>query len=157
MITVIKRDHAGDEVWRYEGKVLERGPSHIVIEAIFGRPDRPMGYATFRQGDRLIETFHSDRWYNVFEIHDVDDDRIKGWYCNLTRPALITDEVIDSEDLALDVFVTPEGMVLIQDEAEYAALGLPQEERIAVMAAVEAIRRLVAARLPPFDQVVSSP
>jgi len=88
-ITVIKNDHEGAEVWRYYGTVLARGSGWVKLEARFNRPDRVTPYHTFRQGDRFIEWFYENRWYSIFEMHDVDDDRLVGWYCNISRPAII--------------------------------------------------------------------
>ena len=46
-------------------------------------------HATLRRGDRFIETYYTDRWYNIFEIHAREDDRLKGWYCNIAKPAVM--------------------------------------------------------------------
>src|SRR5690606_19395595 len=85
-ITIVKNNHRGDEVWRYHGMVLARGQTWIKLEAYFDRPDRVTPYHIFRQGDRFVEWFYSDRWYSIFEMHDVDDDHLTGWYCNISRP-----------------------------------------------------------------------
>ncbi|OQY20658.1 MAG: hypothetical protein B6I35_10355 [Anaerolineaceae bacterium 4572_32.2] len=45
-----------------------------------------LGYVALEPSDRWTECFYTDRWYNVFEIHAADDS-LKGWYCNITRPA----------------------------------------------------------------------
>ncbi len=139
-ITVIKADHAGREVWRYEGVVLERGEHHIRLEAPFNRDDMDLGYVVFRRGDRFVETFYSDRWYNIFEIHDVDSDAIKGWYCNCTRPARITKDRVVSEDLALDLWVGPDGRQQVLDRDEFDALDLNASERAHVLAALDELR-----------------
>ena len=151
-ITIIKCDPAGRAVWQYEGVVLARGAGWVCIEARFNRDDYDAGYVQYRRGDRFVEWFYADRWYNVFRIHDVDDDRLKGWYCNITRPARLTAESVAADDLALDVFVSPGGAVLLLDEDEYAALSLTDGERAAVDAAVAHIRALAAADDPPFDR-----
>ncbi|MBN1312930.1 MAG: DUF402 domain-containing protein [Anaerolineae bacterium] len=139
-ITVIKTDHTGREVWRYQGVVLERGPHYIMLEALFDRDDRELEYVTLRRGDRFVEHFFDNRWYNIFEVHDVDDDHIKGWYYNFARPAQIADSDVCSDDLALDVWVFPDGRKLVLDWDEFAALPLDEYERAAVLAALEEIR-----------------
>ena len=65
----------------------------------------------------MTEWFYSDRWYNVFRLEDVDDDRLKGWYCNIGRPARLGKAVVAYDDLALDVFVTPEGGVTVLQQS----------------------------------------
>jgi len=95
-----------------------------------------VSYAVFKRGDRLIETFYSDRWYNVFAVYDRDDGALKGWYCNVTRPATITDAAVSSDDLALDVWVSTQGEATVLDEDEFAALPLPPADRAAARAAL---------------------
>lgn len=149
-ITVVKNDHTGREVWRYEGHVLERDDTRVVLEARFNRSDVDLGYVTFRRGDRFVETFYTDRWYNVFQVHDVDD-RLKGWYCNVTRPATIQDGIVRADDLALDVFVYPDGKTIVLDEDEFADLPLADDERQQARQALTEIQGRVANAEAPFD------
>lgn len=149
-VTVIKNDSAGREVWRYQGVILERGPSHVTLEARFNRDDMELGYITFRRGDRFVEHYYDDRWYNIFELYDVTDNQLKGWYCNFTRPARIGQGEIMSDDLALDLFVYPDGRTLVLDEEEFAALSIDDVEREAVLAALDTLREMVRAGKPPF-------
>lgn len=152
-ITVIKNDHEGREVWRYTGEVLARTPTKIVLEAFFIHPTKDevvTEYVVFRRGDRMVETFYTDRWYNVFEIHDVDDDGLKGWYCNFTRPARFSGSEIAADDLALDMFVSPEGVIHLLDEDEFNALPIGEDERQAVLSAVRELKELAGSRPGPF-------
>ena len=139
-ITVYKLDHHGREVWRYPGRVLARDAGSIRLEGFFNRDDTPVGDAVFKRGDRFVETFYSDRWYNVFAVYDRDDGALKGWYGNVTRPATITGDAVSSDDLALDVWVSPDGAVTVLDEDEFMALELSDDER---EAAREALRQIV--------------
>lgn len=150
-ITVVKTDHTGREVWRYDGHTLERDATRLVLEARFNRDDIDLGYVKFRRGDRFVEYFYADRWYNVFAIHDVDDDHLKGYYCNVTRPAVLGDGVVRADDLALDVFVFPDGRTQVMDEEEYAALPLTLDERQHALAAVTELQRRARNAEPPFD------
>lgn len=142
-ITVIKTDHAGREVWRYQGVVLERGPHHVTLEAPFNRDDLALDYVTLRRGDRFVETFFDNRWYNLFEVHDKDDDHVKGWYVNFARPAHIVDGEIRSDDLALDLWVSPDSCKLVLDRDEFDALPIGERERAAVLDALEELQRSV--------------
>jgi len=139
-ITILKLDHHGREVWRYPGRVLARDAHTIRLEGFYNRDDATVGYAVFKRGDRLVETFYSDRWYNVFAVYDRDDGALKGWYCNVTRPATITADAVSSDDLALDVWVSPGGAVTVLDEDEFAALELSKADRAT---AEDALRQLV--------------
>ncbi len=70
-ITVIKNDHAGREVLRYTGRVVARdgrpgSRSKRALTSLTGKAPTH----TFRRGDRFVEWHYSDRWYNIFEMHD---------------------------------------------------------------------------------------
>jgi predicted RNA-binding protein associated with RNAse of E/G family len=150
-ITVVKNDHAGREILRYTGHVLAREALvWVQLEARFSRPDVVTPYHTFRQGDRFVEWYYSDRWYNIFEMHDRDDDRLTGWYCNVTRPAVIAPDIIRADDLALDVFAAPDGSIRVLDEDEFAALPLDESTRAHAIHALETLKYLVLTRQPPF-------
>lgn len=151
-ITVIKNDHTGRETWRYTGEIIARGETFVQLEARFNRDTFDAGYIVYKRGDLFTEWFYTDRWYNVFRIEDVDDGRLKGWYCNITRPAVITNDTVTADDLALDVFVTPSHDVLLLDEDEFYALDLAADERASALAAVDEIRGLVAWREGVFEQ-----
>ena len=105
----------------------------------------------FRRGDVMTEWFYDDRWYNVFKVEDDTGERLKGYYCNITRPAEISESTIAADDLALDVFVSPEGEITLLDEDDFAALPLTDEERQSAREAVEQIRTLLSKRESPFD------
>jgi protein associated with RNAse G/E len=150
VITVHKLDHTGAEKIAYTGKVLERIENMVVIEAYFARERMELDYVTLTTGDRFVEYFYSDRWYNVFAIYDATDGAFKGWYCNITRPARIDDADVYAEDLALDYFVQPSGREFVLDEDEFAGLPLAAEEAAAARAALQELRTLAARREGPF-------
>jgi protein associated with RNAse G/E len=151
MVTIRKLTQDGAESFRYTGRVVSRGETWVQVEAFFGRDDVDIGHVVFRKGDRMIEWFYADRWYNVFELRDVDDDRLKGWYCNITRPAIISTEEVSWPDLALDVWITPDGALTVVDEDEFEALALDPHTRGAVLAAVADLYEHVHRREAPFE------
>jgi predicted RNA-binding protein associated with RNAse of E/G family len=147
-VIVIKQNHLGQEVWRYSGKVLEKGLNSILLEAFFNRQDLPFHGMLLATGDRFIELYFSDRWYNIYEIHDRQDNHLKGWYCNVTYPAVFEDGFVTYRDLALDLLVFPDGRQLVLDEDEFAALQLPDPDRLQ---ARTAIGQLQAMFKPPIQ------
>jgi predicted RNA-binding protein associated with RNAse of E/G family len=152
-ITVIKNDHTGREVWRYRGQVLDRGATWVKLEAYFNRPDLQTEYHLFRRGDRFVEWFYSDRWYSLYQMHDADDDHLTGWYGNISRPAVLHPDVITADDLALDLFVWPDGTIRVLDEDEFAALPLDEATRGSARQALEELRQRVIHRQAPFDRI----
>jgi uncharacterized protein len=139
-VMIIKLDPARQETWRYSGKILHRWPDAALIEARFNRSDLSFHGITFRQGDRFVEMYYANHWYNIFEIHDLDDDRIKGWYCNVCRPAEFQEDQIAYVDLALDLLIFPDGRQLILDEDEFEGLKLDEALRVQAWTALEELK-----------------
>ena len=129
-ITVIKQNDLGQEIWRYSGKLLERRDNFITIEAFFDREDISLHGLLLGKGDRFKETYFSDRWYNIFEIHSRKDDSIRGWYCNITYPSTIEEQTVTYKDLALDLLVFPDGNQIVLDEVEFESLVIPAKTKI---------------------------
>lgn len=138
-ILVLKLNTNHEEVWRYDGRVIERFPEGIKLEAFFNGGSRPFHGVMLVNGDRFIETYYFDRWYNIFEIHDRDTDVLKGWYCNVTYPAEMVDGQVSYVDLALDLLVFPDGRQLVLDEDEFDELILNEND---TKKAREALRQL---------------
>lgn len=151
MITVHKLNHKGQEKIKYEGEIVERTPTRIILEAHFALPTVELGYTTFETSDRFVEYFYSDRWYNIFAIFSGATGVLKGWYCNITRPAQLTESKIWADDLALDLFVQPTGEQLVLDEDEFAALGLTEAEQVQARAALTELQNLAAQRAGVFS------
>ena len=152
--TVHKLDHAGNLVTSYQGQVVSRDATCIVLAARWQRDRLALPYVIFERGDRLIEHFFADRWYSIFEIHAGTDDRLKGWYCNFSRPAVFQDHALSAIDLELDLFVSPNGDSLLLDEDEFDALDLERTDPEAwrhVLTALADLRAMVASRSQPFD------
>jgi predicted RNA-binding protein associated with RNAse of E/G family len=138
----------------YTGELLHQEQGQALIHARWERPRLDLGYVVFEQGDHFYEHFYSQRWYTIFELRD-ETGALKGWYCNVSRPARIDGDTITSEDLELDLFVTPDrAHILRLDLDEFAARGLDMSDPAAHMAALDALDeldRMARAGMPPFD------
>ncbi len=144
VITVIKCNHDRQETWRYTGKVLDYKPDEVILEALFNRPDRPFLDLALAYGDRFIEIYYTQHWYNVYEIHSGQNGPVKGWYCNISLPAefdLVTG-VVTYIDLALDLWVYPDGRQVVLDEDEFTALRLPESTTQQARSALSEVQAL---------------
>lgn len=136
-ITVIKRNPQGLETWRYNGVLTRRDGTSIHLEAPFNGKEMEFMGITIKNGDLFVEEYYTDRWYNIFEIHDRDDGHLKGWYCNVGRPAVEDAEgVISYIDLALDLWISPDGTQTVLDDDEFDALDLDRVTRDRALAAL---------------------
>ena len=121
---ILKKNLADEVTWQYEGAELSRDENSITIEALFNRDDLPFQDVVFKRNDRFVETFYTDKWYNIFAVYDRDDGKLKGWYCNITKPAVIEDGSVSFVDLALDLWVSADGKQTVLDEDELEELSL---------------------------------
>ncbi len=148
-ITVLKLDLDGEVTWQYEGRVLKRAAKYIMLEAFFDRDDLPLVNVFLKRNDRFVETYFSDRWYNVFEIYDRDDEKFKGWYCNIGFPAELGEDKVSYIDLALDLWVARDGTQTVLDEEEFLALSIDEKTRIRASSALEGLKRDFMMKKPP--------
>ena len=139
---VQKKNLSGQVTVEYEGVVLQRDENSVIIEALFTRDDMPFMDVIFKHGDRFVEYFYTDRWYNIFTIHDRDNGKVKGWYCNIGKPSEIEDDVVSYVDLALDLWVAANGKQTVLDEDEFAELDLSAELSAAALKGLEDLKKL---------------
>ena len=148
-IKVQKKNPAGEVTYQYEGVLLERNENWIKLEAFFDRKDMPFQDVVFKTGDRFVEYYYSDRWYNIFAVYDKDDGNIKGWYCNIGMPAVIEDGIVAYVDLALDLWVSADGRQTVLDEEEFEKLRIDEEMRAGALMGLEELRFLFQQKNPP--------
>ena len=148
-ITVLKRNLNGEVTWQYEGRVLRREANNVVLEALFNRDDIPFMGVVLKRDDRFVETFYTDRWYNIFEIFDRDDGKFKGWYCNIGFPAVFEDNTVSYIDLALDLWVAPDGTQTVLDEDEFLAMPINVATRAQAISALDELKEIFANEKPP--------
>ena len=141
-VVVVKMNTSRQETWRYTGEVLRRSPEALLLVARFNRDDMPFHGITFARNDRFVEIYYANRWYNINEIHDREDDHLKGWYCNITQPAEFSDGRVAYVDLALDLLVYPDGRQMVLDEDEFGALAVDEETRAQARAALQDLQKI---------------
>jgi protein associated with RNAse G/E len=139
----------------YKGMLVAQEPDYLLVHARWERAAMDLGYVVFAPGDHFFEHYYTERWYNIFEVRSAEGI-LKGWYCNITRPALIEGDVVTSEDLELDLFVAPDRQHLLRlDMEEFEALALYLTEPEAYTAALKALQELeemARCGVPPFDR-----
>ncbi|HRJ55588.1 MAG TPA: DUF402 domain-containing protein [Anaerolineales bacterium] len=146
---ILKKNLADEVTWQYDSKVLHRDENSITVEAFFNRDDMPFQEIVLKRNDRFVETFYTDKWYNIFEIYDRDDGRLKGWYCNITKPAVIEDGLVAYVDLALDLWVSADGSRKMLDEDELEELNLDDLTRQKVYESLQELEEHFESKNPP--------
>jgi hypothetical protein len=151
LVSLIKAPRPG---MSYPARVRSDDGNRVVLTAPWaGPPVRDMGFVRFEQGDLFTEHFWRDRWYAIKEIVAADG-RLKGWYCDVTRPIVVRDGVLEVVDLDLDLWRSADGQVLRLDEDEFAASGLAERDPAAARQAVAAIEELERLAADAFATVL---
>ncbi|MFD8260836.1 DUF402 domain-containing protein [Streptomyces griseoluteus] len=134
---------AGRTKIRYPAALLADDGTRVSVRAPWaGEGVRDFGVVRFEPGDVFTEHYWRDRWYSVKEVR-AQDGTLKGWYCDITRPAVRSGAELVVEDLDLDLWVSGDGKdVLRLDEDEFAASGLAERDPEAASAARSALDEL---------------
>jgi hypothetical protein len=136
---------AGRTKIRYPAELVGDDGNHVTVRAAWaGDGVRDFGFVRFEPGDVFTEHYWRDRWYAVKEVR-AGDGTLKGWYCDVTRPAVRSGAELVVEDLDLDLWRSADGTdVLRLDEDEFAESGLTESDPEAARAAVAALDELEA-------------
>jgi hypothetical protein len=134
---------AGRTKIRYPAELVGDDGNHVTVRAAWaGEGVRDFGFVRFEPGDVFTEHYWRDRWYAVKEVRAADGT-LKGWYCDITRPALRSGAELVVEDLDLDLWRSADGTeVLRLDEDEFAESGLARTDPEAAGAAMTALDEL---------------
>ncbi|MHC3475050.1 ribonuclease FAU-1 family protein [Streptomyces sp. 7R007] len=134
---------AGRTKLRYPARLLSDDGTRVVVRAPFaGGEPRDFGFVRFEAGDVFTEYYWRDRWYAVKELRD-SSGTLKGWYCDIARPAVLCGAELVVEDLDLDLWRSADGRdVRRLDEDEFADSGLSRTDPRAAAAAVAALDEL---------------
>ncbi|MFF4570208.1 DUF402 domain-containing protein [Streptomyces sp. NPDC001410] len=141
---------------RYPAELLADDGVRVSVRAPWaGGGVRDFGFVRFEAGDVFTEHYWRDRWYSVKEVR-AGDGTLKGWYCDITRPAVLSGTELVVEDLDLDLWRSADGTdVRRLDEDEFAESGLAETDPEAASAAVAALDELEAlARGDGFEKLL---
>jgi hypothetical protein len=157
-LTIVKLDPNGDEVARYDGRVLVPFSDDGWLVAAAAWTLRPIALdgLEFRAGDRLREWFSPRFPFNAFAVY-APEGRLRGWYGNVTHPARLdaaaNPAILSWHDLYLDLVGLPDSRFTLRDDDELAASGLAARDpglHQTILAANHELLRRFSAGLPPF-------
>ncbi|WP_186779430.1 DUF402 domain-containing protein [Streptomyces salinarius] len=134
---------AGRTKIRYAATLLHDDGTRLAVRAPWaGDGVRDFGFVRFEAGDVFTEYYWRDRWYAVKEVRTAAG-ALKGWYCDVTRPAELAGTELVVEDLDLNLWRSADGTdVRRLDEDEFAESGLADRDPEAAGAAVAALDEL---------------
>ncbi|GHB42165.1 hypothetical protein GCM10010306_039750 [Streptomyces umbrinus] len=148
---------AGRTKIRYPAELLHDDGTHVTVRAPWaGAGVRDFGFVRFEPGDVFTEHYWRDRWYAVKEVRG-PEGVLKGWYCDITRPASVSGGELVVEDLDLDLWRSADGTAVLRlDEDEFAESGLETTDPQAAAAARSALDELeLRAREGDFEALLT--
>ncbi|WP_055535237.1 DUF402 domain-containing protein [Streptomyces graminilatus] len=127
----------------YPAELLHDDGTRLTVRAPWaGAGVRDFGFVRFEPGDVFTEYYWRDRWYSVKEVRDATG-ALKGWYCDIARPATLVGTDLVVEDLDLDLWRSADGTdVRRLDEDEFEESGLAEADPRAASAAMAALDEL---------------
>lgn len=141
-VTVRLVKHPRPDV-RYPAVVVHDDGTHAVVRAPWaGAATRDFGFVRFEAGDVFTEHYWRDRWYSVKEVRAATGS-LKGWYCDVARPARVEPGALVVADLDLDLWVSADGATVLRlDEDEFEESGLTDRDPGAAARARQALDEL---------------
>jgi hypothetical protein len=118
-INQIKHGRVGD---RYTGVVITDDGDHLVLQAV-RLHENDLGVARIEPGDVATEHYWRSRFFSIWEVHGPAG--LRGWYCNVARPAILVGGAVQGRDLELDVWISAnwtKHVILDEDEFEASPL-----------------------------------
>jgi hypothetical protein len=127
--TITKVGPDGQIKISYPGEIVYQDDDVIAARCLWTQPySLDLGPFALDPGDVFMEFYYRAEWFNIFAVYD-RLGRLKGWYCNITRPAEVRQDEVRWHDLALDLLVTRDGTQQVLDEDDFSALTLSADER----------------------------
>lgn len=134
---------AGRTKIRYPAELITDDGTVVTVRAPWAAAGvRDFGFVRFEPGDVFTEHYWRDRWYAVKEVR-TSTGVLKGWYCDVTRPAVRNGATLTVEDLDLDLWCSADGKTILRlDEDEFTESGLTESDPEAASAALSALDTL---------------
>ncbi|MGW6022812.1 DUF402 domain-containing protein [Streptomyces sp. NPDC055099] len=134
---------AGRTKIRYPAEVIADDGTVVTVRAPWAAAGtRDFGFVRFEPGDVFTEHYWRDRWYAVKEVR-TSTGVLKGWYCDVTRPATRNGTTLTVEDLDLDLWCSADGKTILRlDEDEFTESNLTTTDPEAASAALSALDEL---------------
>lgn len=151
---MIKLTPNGQEAARYSGLLLPAAPGWVAVLARWQHRAVTSASLVFEPGDSLFEYFSVVEPMNAFALYS-STGLFKGWYANVSCPAILQQDTLWWRDLYIDVVSSASGEITVLDEAELEAARIKEQDPEAyacILGARDQLLQALRARVYPFDQ-----
>lgn len=150
-VRVLKYD--GSDYRHWSGAITRQDGPFIELSAAFSMDAYHPLLGDIPRGTRLIEYYWLDRWYNVLKFLN-DDESTRHFYCNVTTPPKLDNQVLTYVDLDIDVLALPDLSFHVLDEDEFETnakrYGYSEEDKLRARSAVDELIAMIERRQFPF-------
>lgn len=156
LITVNSRKFDGKIHRTWKAELVEEDADMYLFVGKFENEVQHSNLGVVRPGTMSYEYYWKNRWFNVFRFHEPEGE-LRNFYCNVNRPPVLNENVLDYIDLEIDVLVWKNFSVEILDLDEYEQsariYNFPSEIRSKARASLDELLEMIEARSFPFDYV----
>lgn len=141
----------------WEGEVLEKTDDYIMVLCEAGRKlVHHTKNKVFTVKNASLEYFSLTQWYTA--AVEIEDDKIKSYYCNVAMPSVIEDNEISFIDLDLDLVKEQNEDWKVVDEDEFeensVTFNYPTELKNGALQALEQLKTRVEQKEFPFNKEI---
>lgn len=116
--TINSRKYNGQIQRSWKAELIEETDSLLVFFGKFEKKVKHPHLGIIRPGTQSFEYYWKKGWYNVFRFHEPEGE-FRNFYCNINKPPVLKDKVLDYIDLDLDVIVWSDFSYQILDMEEF--------------------------------------
>jgi protein associated with RNAse G/E len=147
----LKYDNKVRRTWACE--LIEKTGALIHCVGVFDVDVSHPGLGDIRRGTISHEYYWTDRWYNIFRFHEPAGS-FRNFYCNVAKPVVFTDDVLEYVDLDIDVIVWPDLSYEVHDRDDFeknsVKYGYPADVMDRAEESLVELTRMIAGRDFPF-------
>ena len=118
-ITINARKFDGQIHRSWKADLIEKKNSRLIFFGKFEKDIQHPDLGFIRRGTKSYEYYWLDRWYNVFRFHE-PDGLFRNFYCNINKPPVFKNNILDYIDLDIDILVWPDFSIQVLDEEEFS-------------------------------------
>lgn len=153
-VTVQTLKFDGAKHRRWKARLIEMVGALLILEGRFDRDVHHEHLGAIRKGTLSVEYYWLDRWYNVFRFFN-NKRHLLCYYCNVSMPPTMVDDLLSYVDLDIDVLVRPDLSYTILDMEEFdhnsRTYKYPEEVQTNAKNALAELLSLIETKQFPFD------
>ena len=138
----------------WKAELVKETDKYFLFVGKFDFEVRHPHLGVIRPGTISYEYYWKNQWFNVFRFHE-PDNKFRNYYCNINKPPIFKDGILDYVDLDIDVLVWKDSsyQILDLDEFEENArkYNYPENLQEKAKETLSHLLNLVVSKAFPFD------